>query len=100
MTAAHKPSTKGQGSRDRIERSGADACRGAPTYAAQALLLAGDSDAAQVQVQDALQVADEPAERVVLPQLWLLQAAIDRAKGEADTGAASVRRAIEEARAQ
>ncbi|RZT97790.1 AAA family ATPase [Rivibacter subsaxonicus] len=69
-------------------------------YAAQALLLAGDSDAAQVQLQEARQAADELAERVYLPQLWLLEAAIARAQGRADAGAASVRRAIDEARAQ
>jgi tetratricopeptide (TPR) repeat protein len=69
-------------------------------YAAQALLLAGDLDAAQIQLQEALQVADELVERVYLPQLWLLEAAIARAQGRADAGAASVRRAIEEAQAQ
>ncbi len=70
------------------------------SYAAQALLLAGDHDAARVQLQQALRVADELAERVVLPQLWLLEAAIARAQGQAEAGAAAVRRAIEEARAQ
>jgi tetratricopeptide (TPR) repeat protein len=69
-------------------------------YAAQALLLAGQPDAAQAELSEALQVADELAERVVLPQLWLLEAAIARAQGRADAGAASVRRAIEEARAR
>jgi DNA-binding winged helix-turn-helix (wHTH) protein/tetratricopeptide (TPR) repeat protein len=78
-------------------RSGASEVLG---YAAQALLLAGDLDAAQAQLQGALQVADELAERVVLPQLWLLDAAIARAQGRAEAGAASVRRAIGEARAQ
>ena len=78
-------------------RSGASEVLG---YAAQALLLAGDLDAAQAQLQEALQVADELAERVYLPQLWLLEAAIARAQGQAGAGAASVRRAIEEARAQ
>ena len=69
-------------------------------YAAQALLLAGDRDAAQAQLQEALRVADELAERVYVTQLWLLEAAIARARGQARSGAASVRRAIEEARAQ
>jgi len=78
-------------------RSGASEVLG---YAAQALLLAGDLDAAQAQLQEALQVADELAERVVLPQLWLLEAAIARAQGRAEAGAVSARRAIEEARAQ
>lgn len=78
-------------------RSGASEVLG---YAAQALLLAGDRDAAQAQLREALQVADELAERVYLPQLWLLEAAIARAQGRADAGGASVRRALEEARAQ
>jgi hypothetical protein len=78
-------------------RSGASEVLG---YAAQALLLAGDHDAAQVQLLAALQVADELAERVYLPQLWLLEAAIARAQGLADAGATSVRRAIEEGRTQ
>ena len=69
-------------------------------YAAQALLLAGHCDAAQAQFQEALQVADELAERVYLPQLWLLEATSARAQGQAAAAAASVRRAIEEARAQ
>jgi DNA-binding winged helix-turn-helix (wHTH) protein/tetratricopeptide (TPR) repeat protein len=78
-------------------RSGASEVLG---YAAQALFLAGHHDAAQVQLLEALQVADELAERVYLPQLWLLEAAIARAQGQAAAAAASVRRAIEEARAQ
>ncbi|MGO4392989.1 AAA family ATPase [Variovorax sp. M-6] len=78
-------------------RSGASEVLG---YAAQALLLAGEWDAAQIELEEALQVADELAERVYLPQLWLLEAAIARAQGRVDAGAASVRRAIEEARAQ
>ncbi|MGJ7510298.1 AAA family ATPase [Variovorax sp. GT1P44] len=69
-------------------------------YAAQALLLAGDLDAAQIQLQEAMQVADELAERVYLPQLCLLDAAIARAQGRTDAGAAAVRVAIEEAQAQ
>ncbi|MDB5968020.1 MAG: transcriptional regulator [Hydrocarboniphaga sp.] len=78
-------------------RSGASEVLG---YSAQALLLAGSTDAALAQLQEALQLADELAERVVLPQLWLLEAAIARAQARAEAGAASVRRAIDEARAQ
>ena len=78
-------------------RSGASEVLG---YAAQALLLAGDLDAAQAQLQEALQVADELAERVYLPQLLLLEAAIARGQGRSDAGTAAARRAIEEARAQ
>jgi DNA-binding winged helix-turn-helix (wHTH) protein/tetratricopeptide (TPR) repeat protein len=69
-------------------------------YAAEALLLAGDHEGAQARLQAALQVADELAERVYLPQLLLLEAAIARAQGRADAAAASARRAVEEARAQ
>jgi DNA-binding winged helix-turn-helix (wHTH) protein/tetratricopeptide (TPR) repeat protein len=69
-------------------------------YAAEALLLAGDRDGALEQLKEALQVADELAERVYLPQLLLLEAAIARAQGCADAGAASARRAVEEARTQ
>lgn len=69
-------------------------------YAAQALLLAGDCDGAQARLQEALQVADELAERVYLPQLLLLEAAIARAQGRTGAAVASARRAVEEARAQ
>jgi len=51
-------------------------------YAAEALLLAGDLDGAQARLQEALQVADESAERVYLPQLLLLEATIARARGK------------------
>nr|WP_283255994.1 AAA family ATPase [Dyella humicola] len=69
-------------------------------YAAQALMLAGDIDAAQAELTTALQVAQELAERVYLPQLLLLEAAIAWARGQADAGAVSARHAIEEARIQ
>ena len=69
-------------------------------YAAEALLLAGDVEGAQTQLREALQIADALGEGVYLPQLLLLQAAISRAHGKPDAGAASVRRAVEEAREQ
>jgi len=69
-------------------------------YAAEALLLAGNCDGAQACLQEALQVADELGERVYLPQLLLLEAAIARQQGRADAAAASALRAVEEARAQ
>jgi DNA-binding winged helix-turn-helix (wHTH) protein/tetratricopeptide (TPR) repeat protein len=69
-------------------------------YAAEALLLAGDRDAAHAQLAEALQVANELGERVYLPQLWLLDAAIARAGGRPAAGETSARRAVEEARAQ
>lgn len=78
-------------------RSGATEVLG---YAVQALLLAGQLDAAQAQLTQALQLAEELGERVALPQLWLLQAGIARAQGHATSGMAAARRAVEEARAQ
>jgi tetratricopeptide (TPR) repeat protein len=78
-------------------RSGASEVLG---YAAEALLLAGDCNAALVELQEALRVGEELGERVYLPQLLLLEAAIARAQGRPDAGSAAVRRAIEEARAQ
>ncbi|QKG65581.1 AAA family ATPase [Pseudomonas sp. B14-6] len=78
-------------------RSGASEVLG---YATEALLLAGDCDAAQVELQEAFRVGEELGERVYLPQLLLLEAAISRAQGRPDAGIAAVRRAVEEARAQ
>ncbi|BCX69376.1 ATP-binding protein [Pseudomonas izuensis] len=78
-------------------RSGASEVLG---YAAEALLLAGDYDAAQVQLQEAFRIGEELGERVYLPQLLLLEAALARAQGWSDASNSAVRRAIEEARAQ
>jgi tetratricopeptide (TPR) repeat protein len=78
-------------------RSGASEVLG---YAAEALLLAGDYDTAQVELREALRVGEELGERVYLPQLLLLEAAIARAQGQPDAGNVAVRRAVEEARAQ
>jgi DNA-binding winged helix-turn-helix (wHTH) protein/tetratricopeptide (TPR) repeat protein len=78
-------------------RSGASEVLG---YAAEALLLAGDCDAAQVELQEALRVGEELGERVYLPQLLLLEASIARMQGRLDAGCIAVRRAVEEARAQ
>jgi ATP/maltotriose-dependent transcriptional regulator MalT len=69
-------------------------------YAAEALLLAGELDAARRQVEEALQIADNRRERVYLPQLFLIEGAIARARGQPTAARASVRSAIEEARAQ
>ena len=78
-------------------RSGASEVLG---YAAEALLLAGDCNAAQVELQEALRVGEELGERVYLPQLLLLEAAIALAQGRPDASSTAVRRAVEEARAQ
>ena len=69
-------------------------------YATEALILAGDLDGAQKELEQALHAADKLRERVYLPQLHLMAAAIDRARGERKAAAASVRRAIAEARTQ
>lgn len=69
-------------------------------YAAEALLLAGDRVAAERELQEALQFANEHAERVYLPQLFLMEAEIARARGDSPAARASVRRAVAEARAQ
>jgi hypothetical protein len=69
-------------------------------YAAEALVLSGDWNAAQQELDKALQFADATGERVYLPQLYLTEAAIARGRGERQASERSVRRAINEARAQ
>ena len=69
-------------------------------YAAEALLLAGDWDAAEEELREALRFASTRDERVYLPQLLVLESAIARARGKPDVADASVRRAIAEAREQ
>jgi hypothetical protein len=69
-------------------------------YAAEALLLARDWDAARAQVEEALLFANAYGERVYLPQLFLMQAAIARGRGDSAAAHASVRQALAEARAQ
>jgi hypothetical protein len=69
-------------------------------YAAEALLLAADWDGAEQQLAEALQHADQYGERVYLPQLLLIEAAIARARGGSAAASAANRRAVAEARAQ
>jgi DNA-binding winged helix-turn-helix (wHTH) protein/tetratricopeptide (TPR) repeat protein len=69
-------------------------------YATEALVKAGDWSAAQGQLDEALQLADELGERVYLPQLFLIQAAIADARGESDAARASILQALAEAREQ
>ncbi|MFS2126314.1 ATP-binding protein [Pseudomonas sp. Pseusp97] len=69
-------------------------------YAAEALLLAGDTEGAQGELQEALRVAAELGERVYLPQLLLLKAAIAWALGQGESASAAVRSAVQEARVQ
>ena len=63
-------------------------------------MLAGDWDGAQHELEGALQVADTLEERVYLPQLFVMQAAIARARADRAAADAAIRRAIAEARAQ
>jgi DNA-binding winged helix-turn-helix (wHTH) protein/tetratricopeptide (TPR) repeat protein len=69
-------------------------------YAAEALLLHGDWQAAQEQLDQALEIVETYGERIYLPQLLLIEGAIAHARGEPDAAIASIRRASEEARAQ
>jgi hypothetical protein len=69
-------------------------------YAVEALVLAGDWDAAQHELEAVLRLADTLGERVYLPQLFLLEAAIARGRGEPAVARDAVRRAVEEARAR
>ena len=69
-------------------------------YAAEALLLAGDLDGAEEQLAQARQIAAERGERVYLPQLLLLEAAIARARGLHPEAEGAARRALAEAREQ
>jgi DNA-binding winged helix-turn-helix (wHTH) protein len=69
-------------------------------YATEALLLAGDVEGAERQVQEALRFASDHHERVYLPQLFLLEAAIARAHRDSSAAEQSLRRALDEAREQ
>jgi hypothetical protein len=69
-------------------------------YAAEALCLAGEFDGAQRELDEALRFVDAHGERVYLPQLLVLEAAIARARGQTDAAEASLRRGVEEARTQ
>jgi DNA-binding winged helix-turn-helix (wHTH) protein len=69
-------------------------------YAVEALVLAGDWDAAQHELEAVRQLADTLGERVYLPQMLLLEAAIARGRGQSAVARDAVRRAVEEARAR
>jgi tetratricopeptide (TPR) repeat protein len=56
-------------------------------YATEALIHAGDFDGAREQLDEALHVADTLGERVYLPQLLLMEAAIAGARGQAAAAA-------------
>ena len=69
-------------------------------YAADALMRAGDWQAAQRQLDEALEIVHARGERVYLPQLLLIEAAIAQARGDVASAYESMRRAVDEARAQ
>jgi DNA-binding winged helix-turn-helix (wHTH) protein/tetratricopeptide (TPR) repeat protein len=70
------------------------------TYAAEALIAAGDFEAAQAQLDEALGLVERHDERICLPQLHLVDAAIARHRSNQGRADAAVRSAVEEARAQ
>ncbi|WP_445400770.1 ATP-binding protein [Zobellella sp. An-6] len=69
-------------------------------YAAEALVLQDDWAGAQEQLDQALDIVNTYGERIFLPQLLLIQAAIARSRGEPAAAEASIRHAIMEARTQ
>ncbi len=69
-------------------------------YGAEALLRAGDCDAAQRELDEAFRVAEARVERVYQAQLLLIESRIARARGNDRAADVSVRRAIAEARRQ
>ena len=69
-------------------------------YAAEALMRAGDWRAAQRQLDEAFEIVNSLGERVYLPQLLLIEAAIAEARGDMASAYESMRRAVAEARMQ
>ena len=69
-------------------------------YGAEALVLAGDWDGAQRELDDAMQVARTVGERVYLVQLLLLEARVADARGEPARAREWIERALSEAREQ
>jgi hypothetical protein len=70
------------------------------SYAAEALLEAGDFDGAQRQLDEALALVERNDERIVLPQLRLIEAAVARSRGDAARSREAIGEAIRESRAQ
>jgi tetratricopeptide (TPR) repeat protein len=69
-------------------------------YGAEALLLAGDLEAAQAQLAEAFHVAQALGERIYLPELFMIEASIARAKGKPREVEKALRQALAEAREQ
>jgi hypothetical protein len=70
------------------------------TYAAEALIAAGDFEAAQAHLDEALGLVEQHDERICLPQLHLIDAAIARHRSNQVRADAAIRNAVDEARAQ
>lgn len=69
-------------------------------YAAEALVLQGDWERAQEQLDQALEIVNTYGEGIFLPQLLLVQAEVEGSRGDLAAAEASIRRALVEARAQ
>jgi tetratricopeptide (TPR) repeat protein len=69
-------------------------------YGAEALVLAGDLEAAQAQLEEAFRIAQALGERIYLPELLVIEASIARARGKPREAEAALRRALAEAREQ
>jgi tetratricopeptide (TPR) repeat protein len=69
-------------------------------YAAEALLLGGDWHGAKEQLEQALAIVNDYGERIYLPQLRLIEGAIEGARGDASAAGIAIRRAVLEAREQ
>ncbi|UHQ19397.1 AAA family ATPase [Lysobacter sp. KIS68-7] len=70
------------------------------TYAAEALIAAGDYEAAQANLDEALVLVERHDERICMPQLHLIDAAIARHRSNQGRADAAVRSAVKEARVQ
>ena len=69
-------------------------------YAAEALLLAGDLDGAQRELDQALEISKALGERVYLSPLLLIESRIARSRGDKSRASDCARRAVAEATAQ
>jgi hypothetical protein len=69
-------------------------------YAADALLLDGDWHGAREQLEQALAIVKDYGERIYLPQLRLIEGAIEGARGDAGAAEMAIRCALLEAREQ
>jgi tetratricopeptide (TPR) repeat protein len=69
-------------------------------YAAEALVLHGDWQAAQELLEQALEMVRMYGERIYLPQLLLIEGAIAGARDDPDAAESAIRRSVVEAREQ